>query len=604
MRSFAYRYWDAEYVLVGDWPVGVAAAAADGVHWELRLRALHDRLWSDSPPGLNDDADVAELLTLGELDHPLARALFLMYHAVQHRFARRISGERSPTINDRLRQVALRVLQEAPIAHVELADLPKLQARVAVPPSEGAYVRWTALSALRELAQAADAAVLLTRLVATVPHDTEAGVADPEEAAESVDERVEAVWALTALAEREPALVSSIALADRLLAQIKDDRSVAVRIAALQALMVVAPGPRAVAALHAIVDSNSGAAEELRWAATLALYGQDPAGSAALVLAVHRRSTRPDGFSALFTQLELIAEEAALRSALFRSGQPAPLIWRDPDCSVFALCQADGTPPPGADDPRLADTIAQWMTAIPAVRAELLARLAGSGHAAGRALAVLAGLPEDTTEPYDGDGDGDGDEEDAGGRGSEVNLEAAPRPQVDWLVLARQVLADPPLTRLSATQGRAHADQLTVAADSAATGGNIFPAELGQRAANHGAALELLGNLGSADDDGALVQYLLQASAAANEPLRLTTLEALYGHSRRHGQLPLGGPLLDAVTALARDGTIEERRRAVKLLGRFPGAATAATLRELAHDPTNTVCCIAERALAEQETQW
>ena len=243
---------------------------------------------------------------------------------------------------------------------------------------------------------------------------------------------------------------------------------------------------------------------------------------------------------------------------LLRPSGPSPLIWRNPDCTVFALCQVDGSAPPGAADPELREIATQWMTATPHARAVLLCRLISCGQAAGRALAVLAGPPADDPDRAAED------EDDAPG----PEQPAEKLPSVDWLALARSVLADPPLTRLDAA---------------------------------HGAAIELLGKIGEPADRETLARYFLQHCEPLNLPLHVSTLEALYWHCRRTGEPLVELPLLAAVTALARDGTGDGRRHAVLLLGRFAAVVTGDLLRELTHDPTHTVCCIAERALAEQE---
>ena len=194
MPTFAYRHWDSELVFAGDWAEGEGGSADGGASLATRLRALHDALWSDSPPGLRADADVAALTALGDLDHPLARALLLMYHAVGQRFARPTSRGRSPAENDLLRRAARRVLQEPPIAHGEAAVVARLLD--SLQPADCAYLRWTALAALRELAQAADANLLLGRLGPSEPGGRDAGAVDRCESTDSVDERVEAVLAL------------------------------------------------------------------------------------------------------------------------------------------------------------------------------------------------------------------------------------------------------------------------------------------------------------------------------------------------------------------------------------------------------------------------
>lgn len=589
MRTFAYRQWDSEYVFVGDWPAEIAGEPPGSA--QARLRRLHEQLWCESPPQLRLSAVLGEL---AGLDHPLARALILMYRTAERPLAPVRQSPFARSAAEPVRQVALRVLQEPPIAHVEAEALPAVLARGALSAIDGAYLRWTALSALRELAQPADAQLLAQCLV---PRDSAAMVEAPELAAE----RAEAVWALAALIDREPELLVATALADRLLALTRDDRSMVVRIAAMQALMASCPGPRVSAALRLVAETEvqAGAAAPA-WAAAIALFQSQPAAHAGLLLAVHRRSPPPAEYDELFTQLALLAEEAALRVALAQSGGGEPFIWRDPDGTVFALCQADGSAPPGADDPWLCEIAKSWQSAPDRLRSELLARLADCQHAAGRAIAILAGpVPEEAPDAYADEFEGEADayaddmkgEEERDAAASPLAIDPAALP-VDWLELSRAVLADPPLTRLVAADVQAQVER--------ALGSHASPpAEVGQRACNHCAALKALGELAQARDGAALELCFLRAGPADSQVAE-AALQALYWQYQRRRRSPSDPATLTGVSELARAGDGELRRAAVQLLGCWPAAVTGPLLRELTQDPTYSVCCVAERALAEQ----
>lgn len=622
MRTFAYRQWDSEYVFVGDWPEQLAGEPAGAA--EARLSHLHEQLWSESPPQLRPTAVLGEL---AGLDHPLARALVLMYRTAERPLApvRRSPFARSAA--EPVRQVALRALQEPPIAHVEAEALPAVLARGALSAVDGAYVRWMALSALRELAQPADAP-LLARWLGPNESAAEPTVEAPELAAE----RAEAVWALAALIDREPALLAETALADRLLALAQADRSPVVRIAAMQALMASCPSPRVSAALRRVAETEAGAgaAAEPAWAAAIALFQSQPAAHAGLLLAVHRRTPPPTEYDELFTQLALLAEEAALRVALWRPGAGEPFIWRDPDGTVFALCQPDGSAPPGAEDPRLGEIAKGWQSAPDRLRSELLARLADCQHAAGRAVAILAGpVPEEDPDAYADDLEDGAELDEAGldaagldaaGSDAERHADEAdspaaasppaldlPAPAVDWLELSRAVLADPPLTRLVAADVQALVTRALgsdLGAASAAAGCPAGPpAVIGQRACNHCAALKALGELAEARDGAALESCFLRAGPGDNQVAE-AALQALYWQYQRRRRSPSDPATLTSVSVLARAGASEKdgelRRAAVQLLGCWPAAVTRPLLRELTQDPTYSVCCVAERALAEQ----
>ncbi len=588
MRTFAYRQWDSEYVFVGDWPTELAGEPAGSA--EARLSRLHEQLWCESPPQLRPTAALGEL---AGLDHPLARALILMYRTAERPLAPVRQSPFARSAAEPVRQAALRALHEPPIAHVEAAALPAVLARGALSAVDGAYVRWTALSALRELAQPADAQLLARCLV---PRDPAAGVEAPELAAE----RAEAAWALAALSNREPALRLETSLADRLLALTLDDRSPVVRIAAMQALMAFCPSPRVSAALQRVAETEAqaGAAAAPAWAAAIALYQSQPAAHAGLLLAVHRHAPPPAEYDELFTQLALLAEEAALRVALGQPGGGEPFIWHDPDGTVFALCQADGSAPPGAADPRLCAIARDWQSAPDRLRSELLAQLADCQHAAGRAVAILAGpvreeAPDAYADDLEAEAELDAAESDResfadGAVPPEVTsppASAPAAPPVDWLELARAVLADPPLTRLIAADVQLQVERTL--------GG-------GQRACNHCAALKVLGALAEARDGAALERCFLRADPAADSPVAEAALSALYWQYQHRRRVPSDPATLTSVSALARAGDGELRRAAVLLLGCWPAAVTEPLLHELTQDPTYSVCCVAEQALAEQ----
>src|SRR5262249_37490013 len=130
----------------------------------------------------------------------------------------------------------------------------------------------------------------------------------------------------------------------------------------------------------------------------------------------------------------------------------------------------------------------------------------------------------------------------------------------------------------------------------------------GQHYCNHQMALKMLAVVAEPGDADAwlMVRCFLQASsqlagdAESLAGVRTAAIEALYCHSRRFAQPPPGEQILDAVIALAGDGSGELRRGAVQLLGRWPAAQTAEVLQTLTGDPTYSVCCVADRALAEQ----
>lgn len=610
MRTFSYHHWGSELVLVGDWP---ALAAGETVAaGEARLCALQEALWSDSPPQLQPGPALDELLRLA---HPLARALVLIYHVVGRQAA-------APDHAERLRQAALAVLEQAPIAHVESAQAERVQSAGALRPPDGAYVRWAALNMLRELAQAPD----FPRIAACLERAGENGSAATEPAAAAVaEEQAEAVRALAALVQREPALQATTRLEQELLALLPGDRSPPVRIAAMQVLMALYPSPQADAALRRIATDDP--AGEPAWAAAIALFRSQPEAHAGLLLATMRRARRPESFDPLFTELSVCAEEAALRIALHRpDGSPA-FIWREPDGSVFALCRADGSPPPGADDPRLRAIGGAWSSASEAVRARLLCALADCDHATSRALAILSG-PASAEDPYDAD---DADAETAhdpaavnaaGPAGPSFAVPESASQEVDFLALARAVLTDLPLTRLVAQDvdaGRAlHSVSDANAANNAndankasnvdaahavhdrstsPSGALALPARL--TASNHCAALKMLGEQGMPGDGAVLVRTFLLARQPDN-PVCVAALKSLHVHGMRWGQLPADPELLSCVIALARTGEGEARREAVELLGCWPAELTAAVLRELAQDPTYSVCCLADRALTAQ----
>jgi hypothetical protein len=562
MRVFVYRHWDSELALVGDWPADAA---------EARLRALHEQLWSDSPPGLQADASADALAEVAATDHPLGRALTLLYHVSEQR----LGGQKEPgaaaCCADLLRASALRVLGEPPLLHLDAATAAQRPAAQAVTVGEGSFLRQLALSALRELAQPSDAVVLAARLAA-------------DDATATAEERAAALAALSALARREPAVRDG-----GLLAQLLDvaaaDRSALVRVEAVQALMSISPTPMTCAALRELLIATAAPAEP-EWAMATELFRCQPAHHAALLLQVYRRSEPPAAFVPLYTRLALYAEDALLRQFLGRCSDAAPLLFHDADGSVFALCQRDGTPPAGSDDAALPELAARWISAADAARTALLVHLCGRGHVAGRALAILAGP---AAEPD-----------------ADLLDEPAPAgpaaPEVDWLALARAVLADPPLVRLRAAD-------LAPAGDASLDG---EPVQLlnrrGQPACNHQMALKALAALSAPGPEDALrmVRCFLQTAGElgdwvqADDPVLATATEALYFHSQRHGEPPPGPQILEAMTTLARDGTGETRRRAVQILGRWPAAQTAELLRALARDPTYAVCCVADRALAEQ----
>lgn len=596
MRTFAYRQWDSEYVFVGDWPEEIAGEPPGSA--EDRLSRLHEQLWCESPPQLHASAVLDEL---AGLDHPLARALILMYRSAERPLAPVRQSPFARSAAEPVRQVALRVLREAPIAHVEAEALPAALAGGALSAIDGAYLRWAALSALRELAQPADAQLLAQCLL---PRDPAAAVEAPELAAE----RAEAVWALAALLDREPALLRAAPLADRLLALTRDDRSAVVRIAAIQALMAHCPGPPVSAALRLIAQTETEAAPA--WAAAIALFQSQPAAYARLLLAVHRRSPPPAEYDELFTQLALLADEAALRVALAPPGGGEPFIWRDPDGTVFALCQPDGAAPPGADDPRLCEIAKDWQSAPDRLRSELLVRLVHCQHAAGRAVAILAGpVREEDPDSYADDLEDDAElnaarAEEAGPDPAESGLERADEeaPFVEWLEVAREVLADPPLTRFVAADVQVQAARALEAEPGAAPADACRagpPPDGGQRACNHCAALKSLGELAQSRDGVALERCFLRAGPADSQVAE-AALEALYWQYQRRRRSPSEPETLTSVSVLARAGDGELRRAAVQLLGCWPAAVTGPLLRELTQDPTYSVCCVAERALAEQ----
>ncbi len=606
MRIFAYRQWDSEYVFVGDWPAQLGGGPPGAA--EAQLSRRHEQLWCESPPQLQAGAALDGLIAI---DHPLARALILMYRLAERPLA---PVRRSPFARcaaETVRQVALRVLQEPPIGHVEAPELPALQARGELTLADGAYVRWMALSALRELALPADVPLLSACLL---PAATLAA-ANAAEAPALAAERAEAVWALAALIQREPALHLDSALTDPLLELAAGDRSAVVRVAAMQALMACCPSPRVSATLQRIADAESGAPA---WAAASALFQSQPAAHAGRLLAVHRRTPPPAEYDELFTQLVLLADEAALRVALARPAGGTPLIWPDPDGTVFALCQSDGSYPPGSEDPRLCEIAKDWRSAPDRLRGELLARLVGCQHAAARAVAILAGpVPAEEPAAYDEDEDEDADADAlAGLDAAEHPAQAAPPvaseepPEsepawlpVDWLELARAVLADPPLTRLVAADVQAQlgpAPGPEAASGSAAAAGpaGLWP-EVGQRACNHCAALKSLGELAEASD-GALLERSFVAAGPQDGQVAEAALQALYWQSQRRRRPPARSETLARARALARLGQGELQRAAVQLLGCWPAEVTAPLLRELTQDPTYSVCCVAERALAEQ----
>ncbi len=575
MRTFTYRHWGSELVLIGAWPAAAEGDSAEAV--ESRLRDLQEAVWSDSPPQLQPGAELESLLAL---EHPLARALVLIYHAVSRHPV-------DPGHADTLRRAALQVLQQEPIAHVEAAEAALLLPAGVVSEADGAYVRWAALYVLRDLAQAADFPLLARWL----PAPQERRGADSAAAATQaalVEQQTEAVLGLSALVQREPELRTGSGLESLLLKLVKSAGiEPPVRSAAMQALLAVYPSAEADLALGQVAADE--AAGEAGWAAAVALFGKQPEPHAELLLAVYRRAARPEAFNPLFTQLALDADAAALRIALRRPDGALPLLWLDGG-TVFALCQADGAPPAGADEPAMAEIRGAWSTAPDALRARLLSQLSESGHPAGRALAILAG-PVAAAEPDQDDELAYAEDEDltaelAGdAAASDAGAAASAPAEVDFRELSRTVLQDPPLTRLIAadvTDGRT-APRL--------------PPDL--HPSNHCAALTMLGDQGAPSDGALLTRWFLAASQDDN-PIGVAAIKALYCHSARYCQPPPDPQLLARVIDLANAGTWELRREAVQLLGCWPAEQTGATLRELAQDPTFAVCCIAERALAAQ----
>lgn len=575
MRTFTYRHWGSELVLIGAWSAAADGDSAEAV--ESGLRDLQEAVWSDSPPQLQPGPELESLLAW---EHPLARALVLIYHAVSRHPADLGHAEL-------LRQAARQVLQQAPIAHVEATDAaPFLQAGV-VSEEDGAYVRWAALYVLRDLAQAADFPLLARWL--PVPEGARgASSAVASAQAALVEQQTEAVWGLRALVLREPGLKTSSGL-EQLLLRLVQSAGVEppVRSAAMQALLAGYPSAEAELALGQVAaDATAG---EAGWAAAVALFGKQPEPHAELLLAVYRRASRPESFNPLFTQLALDAEAAALRIALRRPDGALPLLWFDGG-TVFALCQADGAVPPGADEPSMAEIGGAWTSAPDALRARLLCQLSESGHPAGRALAILAG-PAPAAEPaedeelaYDEDGHFAADLD-----ADTVTLHAAaaapPPAEVQWRELARAVLQDPPLTRLIASD--------------VSDGSTVPRRPTDLHPSNHCAALTMLGDQGAPSDAALLTRWFLAASQSDN-PIGVAAIKALYCHSARYCQPPPDSQLLARVIELANAGSGELRREAVQLLGCWPAEQTGATLRALAQDPTFAVCCIAERALAAQ----
>lgn len=585
MRTFAYRHWGSELVLVGDWSaIAAGPTGSETAEIESRLDALQDELWSDSPPQLQPGAALDELMGL---DHPLARALIVIYHVIGRQV---VDGGQA----ERLRQTALQVLQQAPIAHVDAESADALLQTGVLKGSDGAYVRSIALALLRDLARAADFPQIAACLDAAECSDGSAG---PDGASTArAEEMVEAVAVLSALVQREPTLKTAAGLQERLLRLVRSDGvSALVRIAAMQALLANYPSAELDALLAQVAaDAESG---EAGWSAALALFQQAPQVQAERLLAVYRRTARPLEFNPLFTQLALAAEEAALRLALRRPDRTAPLIWYDVDGTVFTLCAADGSSPAVPAELLTAEPRSTWRTAPDALRARLLSELAAAEHAAGRALALLTGPaatvtrcePEeeawDAAEDPEFAADAESSTADPDASQARTAQEAEPPPAVDFVELARQVLADPPLTRLTAAEVSDGISPPSLPA-------TLLPS-------SHCAALKLLGDYGMPGDGATLVRCFL-AAGRSDSPLGVAAGSALYSYSVRYGQPPANPQLLPYTIALSCEGTGELRREAVLLLGCWPAELTGSTLRELARDPTFAVCCLAERALAAQ----
>ena len=140
MRVFVYRHWDSELALVGDW-------AADAA--EARLRALHEQLWSDSPPGLRAEAGADALAEVARTDHPLGRALTLLYHVSEQQLGGRAEPGAATSQGDLLRASALRVLTEPPLAHLDAAAAALRAEGQAITAVEGSFLRQLALVVLR-----------------------------------------------------------------------------------------------------------------------------------------------------------------------------------------------------------------------------------------------------------------------------------------------------------------------------------------------------------------------------------------------------------------------------------------------------------------------